>query len=122
MDVCNYCNSSRFFTQEKPPHVGVYCQDCSRWIRWIPKGGTAAPQRKTPLTGQCACWDEIKKINRELADDKDTDNWSGVKILLVPAKTNYQGNRVPCIRIEAPPKTDKPSREPTSDGRQHCSH
>src|SRR5262245_9723573 len=65
MDVCNYCNSSRFFTQEKPPHVGVYCQDCSRWIRWIPKGGTAAPQRKAPPTGQCACWDEIKKINRE---------------------------------------------------------
>jgi hypothetical protein len=51
----------------------------------------------------------------EIADDKDTDNWSGVKILLVPAKTNYQGNRVPCIRVEAAPKPAKPSREPGED-------
>src|SRR5262244_2264977 len=64
-----------------------------------------------PLVLNNINWSTIE----EIADDEDTDNWSGVKILLVPAKTNYQGNRVPCIRIEAAPKPAKPSREPGED-------
>ena len=64
-----------------------------------------------PLVLNNTNWDTIE----EIADDDDTDHWSGVKILLVPAKTNYQGNRVPCIRIEATPKPAKPSREPGED-------
>src|SRR5262245_52169354 len=64
-----------------------------------------------PLVLNNTNWSTIE----EIADDEDTDNWSGVKVLLVPAKTNYQGNRVPCIRIEAAPKPAKPSREPGED-------
>lgn len=64
-----------------------------------------------PLVLNNTNWSTIE----EIADDEDTDNWSGVKILLSPAKTNYQGNRVPSIRIEAAPKPAKPSREPGED-------
>jgi hypothetical protein len=64
-----------------------------------------------PLVLNNTNWSMIE----EIADDEDTDNWSGVKILLVTAKTNYQGNRVPCIRVEAALKPAKPSREPGED-------
>lgn len=43
----------------------------------------------------------------------DTDDWSDVAITLFPSKTDFQGKRVDCIRID-PPDTvpQKPSRKP----------
>jgi len=32
----------------------------------------------------------------------DLDRWPGQKIVLVPAETDFQGKRVPCIRIRPP--------------------
>jgi len=69
-----------------------------------------------PLVLNNTNWSAIE----EIAGSENTDDWSGVKILLVPAKTNYQGNRVPCIRIEAAPKPAKPSREPGEDDREEA--
>src|SRR5215813_5622369 len=64
--TCPHCGSADLFSEPRPPHTALICRGCLRWIRWVPKTETAAPQRKAPPTGQCACWDEIKKINREL--------------------------------------------------------
>ena len=33
----------------------------------------------------------------------EMDDWEGKSIILFPAKTEYQGKRVPCIRVEVPP-------------------
>lgn len=38
----------------------------------------------------------------ELAGDDDTDSWGGTRIELYPSRTEYQGKRVPCIRIDTP--------------------
>jgi len=35
----------------------------------------------------------------DLLGEEDTDDWTGKKITLIPAKTEFQGRRVACIRI-----------------------
>lgn len=37
----------------------------------------------------------------ELAGAEETDEWSGVKIVLYPTKTDFQGKRVDAIRVNA---------------------
>ena len=32
---CPHCNSENLHTTPKPPHVGLYCGDCGRWIKWL---------------------------------------------------------------------------------------
>jgi hypothetical protein len=38
----------------------------------------------------------------EIAGTDETDDWKGVKIVLYPTKTEFQGKRVDCIRIDYP--------------------
>ena len=38
----------------------------------------------------------------DITGEDDTDNWSGKKIKLYATKVDYQGKRVPAIRIDAP--------------------
>jgi len=38
----------------------------------------------------------------EIAKSEDTDHWRGVQIVLIPAKTDFGGKRVDCIRIDYP--------------------
>ncbi len=48
----------------------------------------------------------------ELLGDDEMDNWGGYRICLVPAKTDFQGKRVDCIRIDAAPGAPQPEPEP----------
>jgi hypothetical protein len=63
-----------------------------------------------PLVLNLTNWSMIE----EIAGTEDTDKWPGIKIVLYPSKTDFNGRRVPCIRIDAP-KPSKPSREPGED-------
>ncbi len=56
----------------------------------------------------------------------DTDDWPGTEIVLYPSKTDFQGKRVDCIRIDppdtpaqtrraAPPPPPPPVEEPEDD-------
>ncbi len=47
----------------------------------------------------------------ELAHSDDTDDWPGTRVMLIVVKVEYQGKRVPGIRMEAPPrvKATKPA-------------
>jgi hypothetical protein len=40
----------------------------------------------------------------ELAGTRDWERWTGLRLQLVPAKTEFQGRRVDCVRIEAADK------------------
>jgi hypothetical protein len=40
----------------------------------------------------------------ELAKSDDTDDWPGTRVMLIVVKVEYQGKRVPGIRMEAPPR------------------
>jgi hypothetical protein len=48
----------------------------------------------------------LNRINAEsvaeLSGADDTDDWTGARIELYPSRTEFQGKRVPCIRIQAP--------------------
>jgi hypothetical protein len=49
----------------------------------------------------------------EIANSDETDDWKGVKVTLYPTKTDFQGKRVDCIRVDyatapAPPKPVEP--------------
>ena len=46
----------------------------------------------------------------ELTGSEDTDNWGGHRIKLITARVEYQGKRVPAIRIDPP---DSPGRAST---------
>ncbi len=38
----------------------------------------------------------------EIVGSEDTDYWPGKRIVLIPAKTDFQGKRVDCIRVDYP--------------------
>lgn len=50
----------------------------------------------------------------DISKEDDTDNWPGVQIKLVTAKVDYQGKRVPAIRIDEPPRKAAPRPEPVA--------
>jgi hypothetical protein len=63
-----------------------------------------------PLVLNLTNWSMIEEIAR----NEDTDKWVGVKIVLYPSKTDFNGKRVPCIRIDYP-KQGKSERQPGDD-------
>ena len=44
----------------------------------------------------------------EIAGTEETDDWKGVKVVLYPTKTDFQGKRVDCIRVDYPNGTPAP--------------
>lgn len=52
----------------------------------------------------------------ELADTEDYEQWPGCRLQLFATKTEFQGKRVPCIRIGAPPvpTTKRPTKPSTA--------
>jgi hypothetical protein len=49
----------------------------------------------------------------EIAGTDETDDWKGVKVVLYPTKTDFQGKRVDCIRVDYP--TGAPAPKPVED-------
>src|SRR3990167_1094296 len=45
----------------------------------------------------------------DISGQDDTDNWRGVKVKLITARVEYQGKRVPAIRIEEPTAPRRPA-------------
>jgi len=33
---CTHCGSESLYTKQSGPHIGLYCSECSRWLRWLP--------------------------------------------------------------------------------------
>lgn len=50
----------------------------------------------------------------EVTGSEETDDWAGQKIVLYATKVDYQGKRVPAIRVEEP-EQKKPNRDPGED-------
>lgn len=34
---CKYCESSSAIYKQVGPHVGEWCNSCTKWQRWVPK-------------------------------------------------------------------------------------
>ena len=37
MALCRKCNGRGFYLQEKGPNVGMYCDSCGSWAKWVGK-------------------------------------------------------------------------------------
>ena len=49
----------------------------------------------------------------DILGSEDTDDWAGKRIMLITAKVEYQGKRVPAIRVEEPVSSGpRPKPEP----------
>jgi hypothetical protein len=54
----------------------------------------------------------------EIAGSEETDEWKGVRIVLYPTKTDFQGKRVDAIRVDYPENASarpKPAPAPVAD-------
>ena len=56
-------------------------------------------------------WNSIVDITGE----EDSDNWAGHKVRLYVTKVDYQGKRVPAIRVDYPNGKPEPVQTPTED-------
>lgn len=52
------------------------------------------------------------KTVAKIAGSEETDDWTGVKIILYPTETEFAGEMVDCIRIRAPKPQGSPLRKP----------
>lgn len=34
---CKYCQAEKFYLKECGPHIGLYCEICGKWQKWIPQ-------------------------------------------------------------------------------------
>lgn len=50
-DLCPHCGATAGYEQrEKPPHVGLYCRACGRWVKWLRQDNaqaTPAPEAQS---------------------------------------------------------------------------
>lgn len=53
---------------------------------------------------------------QEIAGTDETDNWRGVKIVIYPAKVDFQGRRVDAIRVDWPADAQRPAAGNTFNG------
>lgn len=44
--ICKNCGGKSFYTKAKGPHMGVYCSNCNKWLKWI-KGGSGLKIEQT---------------------------------------------------------------------------
>jgi hypothetical protein len=52
------------------------------------------------------------KTIAKIANSEETDDWTGVKIILYPTETEFGGEMVDCIRVRAPKPAGSPLRKP----------
>ena len=48
----------------------------------------------------------------EITGTDDSDGWAGKQVVLYPAKTDFQGKRVDCIRVDYPVAKPQPAPDP----------
>ena len=46
---CQKCNSKDVFTQTSDNHVGLYCGDCGKWIKWLNKDEQRLVERQIAI-------------------------------------------------------------------------
>ena len=38
MEICNHCGKElKYYYKKVGDHIGEYCDNCNKWIRWVPK-------------------------------------------------------------------------------------
>lgn len=34
---CKYCGCEEYYCKKVGPHIGAYCSECEKWIKWLPQ-------------------------------------------------------------------------------------
>lgn len=94
---CSECSCTNFYTKKSGPHIGEYCTQCDKWIRWI-------PGKWQDFVWPVGTKHKGKKVEDILKVDKDYLEWASENL----------GGRLQKIAIQAlnEKKSTKITKEP----------
>lgn len=77
---CNKCGSANLYTEAKGNNIGLYCNDCGAWIKWLNKNEVRVFEHSKD--------NKTNEVNKnESMNDKD-----GVYMELFVVKDNVRHN------------------------------
>ena len=76
-NCCKKCGSVSLYTEKKDNNIGLYCEDCEAWIKWLGKDELKAFEHS-----------QIEK-NKSSLSDKNATITSWRNILSVLKETGY---------------------------------
>lgn len=71
-NCCNKCGSMSLHTEEKGNNIGLYCDDCGAWVKWLSKDELRA-------------FEYSRNADHALAVKNNTDDRLKVFLLEIPA-------------------------------------
>ena len=63
---CKYCLTTETVLREKGPHVGAYCANCGRWLKWLDKNEKSLLLQSNKLEPVKIEKDEINSADEEV--------------------------------------------------------
>src|SRR5262249_896174 len=65
--TCPHCNSGDLYTEPHPPHLGLFCRSCSKWVKGIRSSQVIEP--KSSFDSPHACRRaEIRKLQHKIQE------------------------------------------------------
>ena len=64
---CDACKSTDLIIAPKGPHMGLYCNDCSCWIKWVSDNDIQIAKSR----GYNICGERSSNDKKQVKDDKD---------------------------------------------------
>ena len=72
--VCKKCGSLDVFVQKRGNQIGLFCSDCGKWIKWLPKNEVALAERYVKNFKQQKESEEQKSETNESIDYGELSN------------------------------------------------
>lgn len=59
VDKCPQCGCTQFVQRPKAMHMGLYCSECGRWIKWVKQSkSTSVTPKQYSDTVMCSMLEE----------------------------------------------------------------
>lgn len=85
-NCCNKCGSMSLHTEEKGNNVGLYCDDCGAWVKWLGKDELRAFKYSKNTNSDDAFENDINNAMKVFLLKIPADNWSQDYAMVVIAK------------------------------------
>lgn len=85
-NCCNKCGSMSLHTEEKGNNIGLYCDDCGAWIKWLGKDELRAFKHSKNTNSDDESENDINNVMKVFLLKIPADNWSQDYAMVVIAK------------------------------------
>lgn len=85
-NCCNKCGSMSLHTEEKGNNIGLYCDDCGAWVKWLGKDELRAFEYSKNTNSDDASENDINNAMKVFLLKIPADNWSQDYAMVVIAK------------------------------------